>query len=354
MVGPPLILLAWMATAWLSSPQSFRGERTVFGFGVDPCRDTIACITTPLRWSSKTALNSISRRNILTSTVVSSVAASTFTSGATATTTATNPTKTPKVTHRLQWDVRVSRADGTFYYRDNTDNDPNNQVYETSIVLELFGVDAPNCVNQFLQYCSRSSALLDETTPSYSQSVWDGYDATTGLLSGGKIPSLTAVNLNGNAALQYANRVLPSPLWLDAPSTTSTGSTIRSHTRPGLLTHRNLDLLPNFGVTTFANPLLDRSHTVFGQLQDSDTSREFLRRLTDLPQYRNEPLFVGSSTTSTNEEPPLLLEDAAASLYNLQRTFFQNTAQTLGDTRLAKVYPGKFLRRVQVSRVQAL
>ena len=235
------------------------------------------------------------------------------------------------MTNRLQWDVRVSRADGTFYVRDD-DDDP---VYATSIVLELFGQDAPNCVSQFLQYCS--SNVLDDSTPSYAKSVWDGYDAATGLILGGKIPSLNPVTINNSAALQYYNRVLPSPLWLDGGSL--------SHSRPGLLTHRNLDIAPQFGVTTFANPLLDRSHTVFGQVQDSPTSKEFLRKLTDLPQYSDErPM---SNT-------PNVVEDAAASIYKTQRDFFKSTAQTFGDTRLAKVYPGKFLRRVQVTRVQVV
>jgi hypothetical protein len=46
-----------------------------------------------------------------------------------------------------------------------------------------------------------------------------------------------------------------------------------------------------------------------------------------------------------------IVDDAAELIFNAQREFFRGAAKSFGDTRLSKVYEGKFLRRVEVTQV---
>ena len=250
------------------------------------------------------------------------------------TTVAPSPTSfaaAPKVTHKIFFDVRIARADGTFATRDN-DPDP---VYRSSLVFGLYGDLAPRHVSEFMKYIDvpTPASADDPSNPSYASSLFPAVIPDTGLIVGGKIKGLEPANFNGASALNYGGRLLPSPLWLES------GGEKLKHDRSGLLTHRDLDPLPLFGVTTKGMPSLDETHTVFGQVLEGG---EFMRRVEFLPTY--------SISTSSIEEPGSVSE----SVFTFQKQLFRGAAKAAGDKRLEDLYEGKLLRKVDVTRVGVL
>ena len=246
-----------------------------------------------------------------------------------------------KITNKVYFDVRVSRSDGSFYVRDDLPDTPDNQVFYGKIVVGLFAQNAPTHVEKFLSYIpslSYSSLEQENPLPSYGQSQFPRIDQTTGLLWGGKIPSLQVAEYGGSSALQYYGRILPASLWLERDRDLQR----IPHNQKGLLTHANLDITPEFAITTRRDGTeLDGRYTVFGKILPDESSDQFLSLIQGLPTYEiNRP-------TSTDG----VVEDAASVIYNAQRQFFRNTAKSFGDSRLGKTYEGKILRRVEVTQV---
>jgi len=176
----------------------------------------------------------------------------------------------PKVTHKVFMDVRISRADGSFYVRDDPNpSSTSSEPFYGTLVFGLFGDRTPIHVKRFLDYVDVPYDV-DSPLPSYSRSKFNTLDASTGLLIGGTIPGLDATTLAGGTVLNYSGRVLPAKLWLENNDDTQPLSPL-SHNRHGLLTHRNLDLTPSFGITTRSSSncdstcmSLDATHTIFG------------------------------------------------------------------------------------------
>jgi cyclophilin family peptidyl-prolyl cis-trans isomerase len=250
------------------------------------------------------------------------------------------------ITHKVFFDVRISRQDGTFYVRDDLPDLPENRVFLGRLVIGLFGKNAPNHVDKFLSYVTAANPLDDNPMPSYSRSVFTLYDQATGVLGGGVIPALELTELNGANVLKYGGRLIPASLWLERPGPDGTTVQRISHSARGLLTHKLFDVTPSFGITTRSDTSeLDSTHTVFGRILLDDSSREFLSIVQDLPTYRQDrPVPSSGETTS-------VAEDAAQAVYAAQRNFFRRAAQTFGDARVDKVFEGKILRRVEVTQV---
>jgi cyclophilin family peptidyl-prolyl cis-trans isomerase len=248
------------------------------------------------------------------------------------------------ITDKVFIDVRIARKDGSTYVRDDLDDSFENRVLFQRIKIGLYGKQAPNHTEKFLSYIETPSnvdmeELLDNPYPSYSRSNFPSLDQETGLLMGGNIPSLRVKDVAGTAALTYGNRVLPASLWID-----TTENRI-SHSTKGLLTHRNLEVLPTFGITTRSQPSLDATHTVFGQVLWDDDTLRFFRDLEDIPTYSVERP-SGFDDFNTGE--------VATTVYNAQREFFRGAAKTFGDDRVSKLYNGKLLRRMEVLQVGRL
>lgn len=258
------------------------------------------------------------------------------------------PLQQPVITDKVFFDVRISRQDGTFYVRDDLPDTLENQVFTGRLTLGLFGKAAPNHVQRFLSYVNTGNQPLDDNPlPSYSRSQFPQFDASTGVLYGGTIPSLEVTELQGSAAIRYGGRLLPAKLWITAQETATSNPQLR-HTAKGLLTHKNLDATPCFGITTRSDTTeLDRTHTVFGQLIRDATSTAFLERIPELPVYS-----VDRPAPTDRQET--VADDAAAAIYALQREFFRGAAKNFGDTRIDKVFEGKILRRVEVTQVGML
>eukprot|EP00977_Amphora_coffeiformis_P005884 scaffold1248_cov170-Amphora_coffeaeformis.AAC.3 len=249
-----------------------------------------------------------------------------------------------KITDKVFFDVRISRQDGTFYVRDDLPDTPENKVFMGRLTVGLFGEAAPIHVQRFKSYVNPSSTdpLDDNPLPNYSRSVFSSLDQATGVLSGGRIPALEATMVNGSPALRYGGRLLSSSLWVDPPPRLT-------HTTRGLLTHRRLEPLPIFGITTRSDTtVLDSSHTVFGRILWDDDANQFFTIVRDLPTYSMERPVVSADSVGAD---PSLVEESARAVFAAQRNFFRSTAKALGDTRLDKVYEGKLLRRVEVTRV---
>jgi len=247
------------------------------------------------------------------------------------------------ITDRVIVNVRISRQDGSFYVRDDLDDSPENKVFYGQLELGLFGELAPSTVKQFLSYVDTNfNPMEDNPMPSYARSSFVSFDQGNGLLLGGYIPSLQVTEFGGSAALKYGGRILPAPFWSDGTQTKRI-----SHTATGLLTHRTLEIAPTFGITTRIATELDDTHTVFGQILSDDSSRAFLDIVRDLPTYslrrpRGDP----------RTETPL--DTVATAVFDSQRELFRSAAKSIGDGRLDKVYPGKLLRRVEVTQVKHL
>jgi cyclophilin family peptidyl-prolyl cis-trans isomerase len=252
----------------------------------------------------------------------------------------------PQVTHKVFMDIRISRRDGTFYVKRPEDiGDPTDEPVYAHLVLGLFGNDAPNCVQQFLKYVDVPFDL-DNPSPSYSTTRFSTLDSESGLLIGG-ISGLDVTTLAGGNVLEYKGRVIPAKLWLE---NTKKEDTVLRHDRKGLLTHRNLDLTPSFGVTTrSSSSSLDSSHTVFGCVLE-DTNG-FLQKVIDIPAMTSD----GIVSKTSNEPVNLGAGNAvASSLFTAQRRVFRDAAKTFGDSRLDRLPDGKLLRRIEVTQVGSL
>lgn len=273
---------------------------------------------------------------------VSAVAVTTIASTATPAVSAATLNDQPTITHKVFFDVRISRSDGTFYVRDivGSTTDPVDEPFYGQLVFGLYGKEAPNHVQQFLNYVDVPYDL-ESPLPSYSRSRFTTLDISSGLLLGGSIPGLEVSTLTGGNVLKYGGRVFPAKLWLEKNEMEQI-----SHNRKGLLTHRNLDLSPTFGITTLgSSQSLDSSHTVFGCVID-DTAG-FLDKVLDVPVLTDTGMV---SRTEAGVEDSLG-GSIASSLFTAQRKVFRDAAQTFGDSRLDKVYDGKLLRRVDVAKV---
>ena len=229
------------------------------------------------------------------------------------------------ITDKVYMDVRVARQDGSTYVRDDLDDTFENTVLFQRITFGLYGKIAPNHVTKFLSYIETPKnidieELLENPFPSYSRSTFPALNQETGLLLGGSIPSLRVKDVAGSTALTYGSRVLPANLWIEDRSSSSNKRI--SHTTKGLLTHKNLDPLPNFGITTRSQVSLDATHTVFGQVMWDNDTFQFFRALEEIPTYSvDRPAGLDEFNTG----------GATTTIFNAQREFFRGAAKTLGE-----------------------
>lgn len=246
-----------------------------------------------------------------------------------------------EITDKVFIDVRIARSDGSTYVRDDLPDTFENKVLFQRLTIGLYGKAAPKAVKKFISYIDIENDFdIDNPYPSYSRSTFPALDQGTGLLMGGYISSLKAKDVAGSTALTYGNRVLPADLWIDDQNTAR-----YSHTTKGLLTHKNLDPLPNFGITTRPQVSLDTTHTVFGQIMWDNDTLMFFRNLEDIPTYSvNRPSDYDDFGTG----------GLAKNVFNAQREFFRGAAKSIGDDRVGKLYNGKLLRRMEVLQVGRL
>jgi len=234
--------------------------------------------------------------------------------------------------------------------RDDLPDTNEYQVYNGRLTLGLFGTVAPNHVSEFMKYVNVVYNPADDNPlPSYGRSTFTRLDQGTGLLEGGLIPGLEITSIGGGSAIRYGGRILPSTLWIEKGG--GTDKPVSHSMGRGLLTHKTLDPTPKFGITTRAAPLeLDSTNVVFGRVLPDDNMLEFLRRVEDIKTYSMDRPAPSVDASLDNR----VQEELAAKVFSTQKEFFRGAAKTFGDTRLDNVYEGKFLRRVEVTRVGVL
>ena len=169
--------------------------------------------------------------------------------------------------------------------------------------------------------------------------------------------------------LEYSGRVFPARLWLE--DSDGPASPRLSHGARGLLTHRDLDPTPSFGITTRGGgsaSSLDGTHTVFGCVLEDEGG--FLGRAVDVPAMTDAGTVSRTTTESERTSGTASaggdragavvgvggaeFESLASGVFAAQRRVFRDAARTLGDSRLDKVYDGKLLRRIEVTKVGTL
>lgn len=333
-------------------------------------------VDTTTKTSRRQILHSLAATVAATTSSATTLLSTPSPASATDTSTSVTTNADPPITHKVTFNVRISRADGTFYVRDDppgTIPTFDNQVFTGSLTFGLYGTLAPNHVSKFLQYANSNGydPFEEYPLPSYSKSQFTTFTQSNGLLIGGNIPGLQIDNISGAAALEYRGKISAASLWID--DFVNNQKTKLSHGKKGLLTHRNLDVLPNFGITTRDARELDGSYTVFGQLISTESSDAFLRRVVDLPTYSNtRPVSVTTTPTTTttstattsasaniNSNSPIAVAastssataEVTSSFYSFQKDLFRSAAKTFGDTRLDNIYEGKILRRIEVTSV---
>jgi len=270
--------------------------------------------------------------------------------------TASNDSQFPPITHKVSFTVRISRADGSNYVRDDLPDIPENRVLFYNLTLGLFGTVAPIHVEEFLKYANVPYDPLDENPlPSYGRSIFTKFDQSNGLLQGGNIPGLEVTSIGGGTAIKYMDRILPSPLWIEKRNSESPPP-LSHKIGKGLLTHRALDLTPEFGITTRSNSGLDSSYVVFGRLmlegEEYEQNREFLKDIENVPTYSMDR--PGTPGEKVENPTARATESLASTVFAKQREVFRGAAKSFGDTRLEKIYEGKLLRKVMVTKVDML
>ncbi|KAJ8607973.1 hypothetical protein CTAYLR_008228 [Chrysophaeum taylorii] len=238
------------------------------------------------------------------------------------------------VTETVRVGVRVARSDGTFAVRDDDQN--GDSPVAGNVEIEIRGNAAPANAALFLEFA------LGEA-PSYGNSVFD--EIRGPLLIGGRLRGLDERDIFGEKVLLYRDReVLATRSDRKLIDLARVEPTPVTHDRAGLVTRKRAAIgaeLVDFAVTLGPAPLLDREWTVVGQISRDEGG--LVDAISRLPTYAGEA--VGEFARQT----PL-----AADVFKAERDLFRSAAGKIGDTRLKNVFPGKILRRVEVTQVSLL
>ena len=114
------------------------------------------------------------------------------------------------------------------------------------------------------------------------------------------------------------------------------------HSSAGILTRQRGDAPQAFGLTVAASKTLDATNQAFGRVVRDPSG--LLAAIGTLNAY------------SLDAAPDGLSKDVpgAAAIYRAQKDAFRGAAKAFGDGRASKIFPGKLLRRVEITRVELL
>eukprot|EP00967_Tisochrysis_lutea_P017239 scaffold19515_cov31-Tisochrysis_lutea.AAC.1 len=226
-----------------------------------------------------------------------------------------------KVTDRVFMDVRVIQRYDVEVLED--------AAVRGRIVFGLFGADAPQAVQRFLDFTKGTIGQFAQRAdgPSYASSGFEKLRPNE-VVEGGRITGFDQEPFAGVMEYQYRSRLVPLRPLLEVNSL--------RHDRRGLLTKKRLTPGPEFAITLGAAPKLDGSHEVFGEILDGANILELIETL---------PYITGSSNEGKGT--------AADAVFNAQRAFMLSIAKGAGDTRAAD-RTGQLLRRVEITKVGVL
>ena len=114
------------------------------------------------------------------------------------------------------------------------------------------------------------------------------------------------------------------------------------HSSAGILTRQRGDAPQAFGLTVAGSKALDATHQAFGRVVRDNSN--LISAISTLNAY------------SLDAAPDGLSKDVpgAAAIYRAQKDAFRGAAKAFGDGRASKIFPGKLLRRVEITRVELL
>ena len=223
------------------------------------------------------------------------------------------------VTEKVRFEFRIARPDGSFSTRENDEDPP----IFGGLDFGLFGGMVPANVALFLDFALGTDGLQ-----------YSAMESNFGSLVMARRPlQLEFRDLFGEQVLFLGDRAFFDGDDQTIAKKAKEEISLLKHDGPGLLTRRKGDVY-DFGITTRAAPELDDEWTVFGKVL-KDTSG-LLPRIINLPVYSDD---------AKNDSP------IARDVYKAQRDTFRNVAEALNDSRRDAVYPGKILRRVEITQV---
>jgi len=217
-----------------------------------------------------------------------------------------------EITNKVYLDVRIIRD----YSREVLEDG----VLRGRIVFGLYGKQSPQTVQHFLKFVTANYG----EGPAYSSGMFYRHEAGR-WIEGGRINGLSTTQVAGQETFQWNGRVVPLAPILETNSL--------RHDRKFLLSHRKFNPGPEFDITLSSTPELDASNTVFGEVIAGE---EYVQEIVKLP-------FVTGKSLDPEGSP-------ADSWWKAQREFFRNVAKVSGDTRVTNTFPGKLLRRVEITK----
>ena len=253
---------------------------------------------------------------------------------------------TAAATTTVRLSMRIARPDGTFYVRAKGEEDPEPPKIG-DVDVELFG-KAPAAVATFLAFALGDPASAD--APTYASAILDERGASS---DGQQLPVVYAArrlrgvetrSIGGEQILvrsRDGGEVLSRNAEAIAAKLRKEPSAVE-HTTAGILTRQRGDAPQAFGLTVAGSKALDATHQAFGRVVRDNSN--LISAISTLNAY------------SLDAAPDGLSKDVpgAAAIYRAQKDAFRGAAKAFGDGRASKIFPGKLLRRVEITRVELL
>jgi cyclophilin family peptidyl-prolyl cis-trans isomerase len=199
------------------------------------------------------------------------------------------------------------------------------------IVIGLYGDEAPKTVAHFLQFFPK----VPGEAPGYATGSFFRHEPGK-WLEGGKISGLFPTQLAGSESYEWNGAIYPlrAPLEANSPPLRAPleANSLR-HDRKWLLSHKKFNAGPEFDILLSPASELDSSNTVFGEVL---AGQDLLLEMAQLP------FVTGRSLDPTGS--------VASNVWSAQNQYFRGLAKSLGDTRVQKTFPGKLLRRVEITK----
>ena len=191
--------------------------------------------------------------------------------------------------------------------------------------FEIFGDDAPAAAANFLSFVRGDIGQFAKTPgegPSYRQGAFTTLEPGV-LLQGGRINGLKLGEFGGEPVWEFGTRPVPVKAVVEANDL--------SHDRRGLLTRKQFQAGPEFGITLGPASSLNGGWEVFGRVSSDESG--LLKLMEGLPYITGRSL----------EEPGSVSDG----IFNAQKGLFGGLAKGMGDAR-AEDRTGRLLRRVEM------
>ena len=191
--------------------------------------------------------------------------------------------------------------------------------------FEIFGDDAPAAAANFLSFVRGDIGQFAKTPgegPSYRQGAFTTLEPGV-LLQGGRINGLKLGEFGGEPVWEFGTRPVPVKAVVEANDL--------SHDRRGLLTRKQFQAGPEFGITLGPATSLNGGWEVFGRVSSDESG--LLKLMEGLPYITGRSL----------EEPGSVSDG----IFNAQKGLFGGLAKGMGDAR-AEDRTGRLLRRVEM------